>query len=67
MESVERALREFPARNPEKPYEFTDALRRKLVVGKFAAFYRIDEDDGTVHIERIVHSKADFSRIHFGN
>lgn len=67
MESVDQALSTFPARNPEKPYVFTEALRWKLVVGKYAAFYWVDETEGIVHVERIVHSKADFTRIHFGN
>ncbi|WP_245864907.1 hypothetical protein [Eggerthella timonensis] len=38
-----------------------------MIVGKYAAFYRIDEDEGVVYVERILHLKADFSRIHFGN
>lgn len=67
MESIDQALSTFPARNPEKPYGFTEALRRKLIVGKYAAFYRIDEGEGIVYVERILHSKADFNRTHFGN
>lgn len=67
IDEIERALRTLPARNPEKPCGFTEALRRKLIVGKYAAFYRIDEDGGVVHVERVLHSKADFNRIHFGN
>lgn len=67
VDEIEQALRTLPARNPEKPYGFTEALRRKLIVGKYAAFYRIDEGEGIVYVERILHSKADFNRIHFGN
>lgn len=67
MERLNEDLSIMPARNPEKPYGFTESLRRKLVVGKYAAFYWIDESEGIVHVERILHSKADFSRIHFGN
>lgn len=67
MESVSNGLSMFPARNPEKPYGFTHSLKRKLVVGKYAAFYWIDEESHTVYVERILHSKADFNRIHFGN
>lgn len=67
MERTVQALTSFPARNSEKAYGFTEALRRKLVVGKYAAFYWIDEEAGVVHVERILHSKADFGRIHFGN
>ena len=67
VDEIEQALRTFPARNPEKPYGFTEALRRKPIDGKYAAFYRIDEREGIVCVERILHSKADFNRIHFGN
>ena len=67
VDEIEQALRTFPARNPEKPYGFTEALRRKPIDGKYAAFYRIDEGEGIVCVERILHSKADFNRIHFGN
>lgn len=67
MESVSSSLSTFPVRNPEKPYGFTDTLRRKLLVGKYAAFYWVDNETNTVYVERILHSKADFNRIHFGN
>ncbi|WP_080798372.1 type II toxin-antitoxin system RelE family toxin [Arabiibacter massiliensis] len=67
MERTVQALSALPARNSEKAYGFTETLRRKLVVGKYAAFYWIDEESSVVHVERILHSKADFSRIHFGN
>ena len=67
VDEIEQALRTFPARNPEKPYGFTEALRRKPIDGKYAAFYRIDEGEGIVCVERILHSKADFNRILFGN
>ncbi len=56
-----------PRAIPKKPYGFTEALRRKPIDGKYAAFYRIDEGEGIVCVERILHSKADFNRIHFGN
>ena len=37
VDEIEQALRTFPARNPEKPYGFTEALRRKPIDGKYAA------------------------------
>ena len=67
MESISSSLSAFPARIPEKPYGFTDTPRRKFLVGKYAAFYWVDDKTNTVYVERILHSKADFSRIHFGN
>ena len=67
MESISSSLSAFPARIPEKPYGFTDTPRRKFLVGKYAAFYWVDDKTNTVYVEHILHSKADFSRIHFGN
>ncbi len=60
-------LAEFPDRHAEKAYGFTDALRRKHGIGKYAVFYWIEKDRPRVRIERFVHTKADFNRIHFGN
>lgn len=67
VSEIEAALSSFPARNAAKPYGFTDVLRRKLLVGKYSAFYWIDEADNTVYVDRILYSKANFNRIHFGN
>ncbi len=67
MESIADSLSLFPMRNPAKPYGFTDTSIRKQVIGKYAAFYWVNEETMTVHVERVLHSKSDFSRIHFGN
>lgn len=67
MASISNDLTTFPARNAAKPYGFTDVLRRKLLVGKYAAFYWIDEETDTVYVDRILHSKSNFGYIHFGN
>lgn len=67
MDQTACELSTFPGRNAEKAYGFTNVLRRKHILGKYSAFYWIAEDTATVHVDRIVHSKADFTRIHFGN
>ena len=67
VDEIIKALKIFPERYPEKPYGFTDTMRRKYTIGKYAAFYWVDNESATVWVERLAHSKSDFSRIHFGN
>lgn len=67
VDELERALSAFPERNAERAYGFTSTRRRKYVCGKYTAFYWIDKKNGVVTVDRLVHSKSDFGRIHFGN
>ena len=67
VDEIIAGLEFMPSRYPEREYGFTDALRRVFPIGKYSAFYWIDEEEATVHVERVLHSQADFSRIHFGN
>lgn len=65
--TVRESLSDFPDRHGERPYGSTETLRRKHILGKYSTFYWIDEAAVTVHVDRVLHSKADFTRIHFGN
>ncbi|HIY83648.1 type II toxin-antitoxin system RelE/ParE family toxin [Rubneribacter sp.] len=67
VDEVACALELLPERYPEKTSGFTSAKRRKYTIGKYAAFYQVDEAARIVRVERLLHSKANFERIHFGN
>ena len=60
-------LKYVPSRYPEREFGFTKVLRRAMPLGKYTVFYWIEENAPIVHVERVLHSRADFGRIHFGN
>ena len=66
IDAIVYELSTLPERFAERAYGFTDALRRLCPAGN-VAFYWIDEESGTVQVERVVYAKSDFNRIHFGN
>lgn len=67
VDAIVEGLEYFPERHAERSVGITEAPRRMHPIGKYAAFYWIDEKAGVVHIDKIMHAKANFDLVHFGN